>query len=233
MCNCEFLTTLFSKPASTGETVVTSETVSAETEVIESAETVSDEENTEPIHVLTPKEMERLEIEKKIIDYALKMSAGSVRMINQIAVHCTATKEGVKVTMADIDAWHKDRGFKKQKLSGHYCGYHYVIALDGEIMCGRDLSEIGAHVKDYNSHSIGVCYVGGLNKNMKECDTRTPEQKEALVWLIGTLKHRLNIKTVKGHRDYSPDTNNNGIIEEFEWIKSCPCFDAIPEYKGI
>ena len=121
--------------------------------------------------------MERLEIEKKIIDYALKMSAGSVRMINQIAVHCTATKEGVKVIMADIDAWHKDRGFKKQKLSGHYCGYHYVVALDGSIMCGRDLSEVGAHVKNYNTPSIGVCYVGGLDKNGKEKDTRTPEQK--------------------------------------------------------
>jgi N-acetylmuramoyl-L-alanine amidase len=75
--------------------------------------------------------------------------------------------------------------------------------------------------------------VGGLDKNYKEKDTRTPEQKETLKWLIGELKHRLNISKVQGHRDYSPDTNNNGVIEEFEWIKSCPCFDAIPEYKDI
>jgi hypothetical protein len=100
-------------------------------------------------------------------------------------------------------------------------------------MCGRDLREIGAHVKGYNSISVGVCYVGGLDKNYKEKDTRTPEQKETLKWLIGELKHRLNISKVQGHRDYSPDTNNNGVIEEFEWIKSCPCFDAIPEYKDI
>lgn len=228
MCRCDFFNNLFNKPINTGETVETAETTSS-TEVV--IATPKPEEEEEPI--LTEKDMERLEIEKDIIDYALKMGEGKVRFINQIAVHCTATKEGKEVTIEDIDAWHKARGFKKQKISGHYCGYHYVIALDGTIMCGRVLSETGAHVSGYNSNSIGVCYVGGLDGNMKPKDTRTPEQKEALKWLIATLKKYLGIKIVKGHRDYSPDTNNNGIIEEFEWIKSCPCFDAIPEYKTI
>ena len=54
-----------------------------------------------------------------------------------------------------------------------------------------------------------------------------------MVWLIGLLKHTLNISKVQGHRDYSPDKNGNGIIERFEWIKDCPCFNAIPEYKNL
>ena len=161
------------------------------------------------------------------------MAGGKVRKLVEIAVHCTATKEGVEVSMEDIDRWHQARGFTKQKLSGHYCGYHYVVALDGTIMCGRDLSEVGAHVKDHNSKSIGVCYVGGLDTNGKAKDTRTPEQKETLSWLIGKLKSSFNISKVQGHRDYSPDTNGNGIIDSFEWIKSCPCFNAIPEYKDV
>ena len=236
MCK-NFLINLFShKPNNTGETIETAET---ETITVGSAATSDDENNTETdenetIEVMpTEKELERAEIKKKIVEYAAKMAEGKVRNVNQIAVHCTATKEGEVVTMEDIDKWHKARGFKKQKLSGHYCGYHYVVALDGSIMCGRDLSEIGAHVKDYNTPSIGVCYVGGLDKNKKAKDTRTAEQKETLEWLISTLKHELNINVVKGHRDYSPDTNNNGVIDPFERIKACPCFDAIPEYKNL
>ncbi len=31
---------------------------------------------------------------------------------------------------------------------------------------------------------------------------------------------------VKGHRDYSPDSNGNGTVEPWEWIKACPCFEV-------
>ena len=34
------------------------------------------------------------------------------------------------------------------------------------------------------------------------------------------------IKEGKGHRDYSPDTNGDGVISKYEWIKGCPCFDV-------
>lgn len=30
-----------------------------------------------------------------------------------------------------------------------------------------------------------------------------------------------------------PDKNGNGTIDSSEWIKMCPCFDAIPEYKNL
>ena len=226
MCNCDWLNNVFGHTGTTpsGTTAMTTAETGAQTET---PVVVDDDQIQEPDPIEV--KMDRLEVEKAVIEYAM----APTRKITDIAVHCTATPEGREVTMEELDAWHKARGFSKQKISGHYCGYHYVVALDGTIMCGRDLREIGAHVKGYNSISIGVCYVGGLDKDNNEKDTRTPEQKETLVWLIGELKHRLNISKVQGHRDYSPDTNNNGVIEEFEWIKSCPCFDAIPEYRDI
>lgn len=162
-----------------------------------------------------------------------EFAANRVRTVNQVAVHCTATKEGQKVTIEDIDKWHKERGFSKQPYSGHYCGYHFVIALDGTIMQGRKIREKGAHVTNFNANSIGVCYVGGLDNNGKAKDTRTAAQRDSLIWLISQLKTILKIKKVQGHRDYSPDLNGNGIIERSEWIKECPCFDAIPEYKDL
>jgi len=38
---------------------------------------------------------------------------------------------------------------------------------------------------------------------------------------------------VKGHRDFSPDKDGDGKITQREWIKECPCFDAIPEYADV
>lgn len=35
-----------------------------------------------------------------------------MRKINEIIVHCTATKEGKDYTVADIDKWHKAKGWK-------------------------------------------------------------------------------------------------------------------------
>lgn len=150
-----------------------------------------------------------------------------MRQINLIVVHCSATPEGRDVTAADINKMHIARGFKK-------IGYHYVVRLDGTVETGRKENEIGAHAKGYNANSIGVCYVGGLASDGKTPkDTRTPAQKSALKKLLHTLKQRYPDARIVGHRDLSPDTNHNGKVDKWEWIKACPCFDANPEYANI
>lgn len=150
-----------------------------------------------------------------------------MRKINLIVVHCSATPEGRDVTAADINKMHIARGFKK-------IGYHYVVRLDGTVETGRKENEIGAHANGYNANSIGVCYVGGLASDGKTPkDTRTPAQKSALKKLLHTLKQRYPDARIVGHRDLSPDTNHNGKVDKWEWIKACPCFDAIPEYANI
>ena len=135
------------------------------------------------------------------------------REITKIIIHCSDTREGQEITAADIDWWHRERGW-----SG--IGYHYVVKLDGVIEYGRPVSKIGAHVKGHNSKSIGICYIGGKDKDFKEIkDTRTEEQKFILYHLLITLK-RLHPKAViHGHRDFS--------------TKECPSFDATKEYEKI
>jgi N-acetyl-anhydromuramyl-L-alanine amidase AmpD len=155
------------------------------------------------------------------------------RKITDIVIHCSATKPGVKADVETIDRWHKDRGFSKQKESGHYCGYHFVIAANGNIEKGRTLNEIGAHVSGSNAKSVGICYAGGLDASGKAKDTRTKEQKDALVWLLFELAVIFPDAKIKGHRDYSPDRNGDGIIENWEWLKDCPCFNAAKEYENI
>lgn len=150
--------------------------------------------------------------------------------IDAIVIHCSATRVGQDVHAADIDKWHKERGFA-------CIGYNYVIDLDGTIEVGRPLTRDGAHCNTagtsgvaYNKHSIGICYVGGLDRFGNPADTRTAAQKLALAELVYRLISDFPIVEVIGHRDASPDRNHDGKITPNEWVKQCPCFDVKSEF---
>ena len=129
-----------------------------------------------------------------------------------IILHCSATREGQDVKAKTIKQWHKDRGFDD-------IGYHYVIDLDGTIEKGGDEGLVGAHCKGHNATSIGICYVGGCDKNMKPKDTRTPEQKRSMLSLVRKLvnKYKIPVSQIWAHHD-------------FDKHKGCPSFD-ISEFR--
>lgn len=153
--------------------------------------------------------------------------------IDSIIIHCSATRAGQDLRAKDIDRMHRARGFNQ-------IGYNYVIDLDGMIEEGRPLTVDGAHCntkgfsgKSYNKHSIGICYVGGLDANGKPVDTRTPAQKASLRQLIEKLCKEYPIIELLGHRDTSPDLDDSGEVEPAEYIKACPCFDVREEYPNF
>lgn len=136
-----------------------------------------------------------------------------MRPITEIIVHCTATPEGRDCTVADIDRWHKQKGWKG-------IGYHYVVYRDGTIHPGRPVARTGAHCYGHNRYSIGIAYVGGLAPDGKTPkDTRTEAQKTALVHLLQRLRQLYPKATIHGHRDFAR--------------KACPSFDATAEYAEI
>lgn len=148
--------------------------------------------------------------------------------IKYIFIHCSAGYSGRK----GIEAFWKSKGWKSP-------GYHRLVELDGKIEKLADFSAITNGVVGWNSQSIHICYVGGVErKNVnKALDSRTPEQKESLIKCIEEAKKWIkdngnNTKIIiLGHRDASPDKNGNGVIESWERIKECPSFDAKTEYK--
>ena len=159
----------------------------------------------------------------KLIPARLKKSK---RTITDIVIHCTATRAWQDYSADDLRRMHKAQGWAD-------IGYHYVVRLDGTIEPGRDVDKIGAHVSGHNANSIGVVYVGGLDNQGKANDTRTENQKNALLNLLLDLRRLYPSARISGHRDFSPDLNGNGTIEPWEWIKECPCFDAKAEYRRI
>ena len=137
-----------------------------------------------------------------------------MRAIKKIIVHCSATPRNKDFSAEDIRDWHvKGNGWDD-------IGYHFVVRINGKIEYGRMVDKYGAHVSGHNYDSLGICYIGGMDKDMK-CweDTRTDKQKESLVLLLKTLKKFHPEATIYGHRDFSS--------------KACPSFDATKEYKYI
>jgi hypothetical protein len=138
-----------------------------------------------------------------------------MRDIDEIIVHCSATRPdwmadssaGDKVS--EIKRWHvQDNGWSD-------IGYHFIIDRSGIVVKGRPLDKAGAHVRGRNSHSVGICLIGGFggSENDKFTDNFTPEQATALRNLIDRLKRDYpTIKVVSGHNQYA--------------AKACPCFNV-------
>ena len=160
----------------------------------------------------------------KLIPQRLKKSE---RKITEIIIHCSATPDGKDYTVDDIRRWHKQRGYSD-------VGYHYIVYRNGILAQGRDVNIIGAHASGHNAHSIGICYIGGMNaENTQPEDTRTLRQKARLLSLLVDLRKLYPNARIVGHRDLSEDKNGDGIIEPSEWMKACPSFDAKSEYHRI
>jgi hypothetical protein len=148
-----------------------------------------------------------------------------MRAIKDIVIHCSASPNGQRVGVEDIDRWHSERGFFRKQIwrdkqngpLGHI-GYHFVIYTSGTVATGRHLEEIGAHVQGSNAHSIGICMVG--------TDKFTAAQWASLAKCVTGLKKPYPAARVLGHRDYSPDKNGDGILEPWEWLKTCPGFSV-------
>jgi N-acetylmuramoyl-L-alanine amidase len=135
-----------------------------------------------------------------------------MRDIDKIIIHCTATPDGRHITVKDIRGWHLARGFKE-------IGYHYVIYLDGSVHGGRALSKVGAHVKGHNTGSIGIAYVGGIDRSGAAKDTLNPAQEVAIVNLIKALRERFGELTLHGHNEFEN--------------KACPSFNVKTKFQWL
>ena len=147
-----------------------------------------------------------------------------MRRIERIIVHCTATRQDCTITQLLHDF--TSRGWKTP-------GYHYVVSADGKITQLVADDHVSNGVKGFNATSINIAYIGGIDKRGRGIDNRTEEQKLSLKNKIHELHLKYPYAEILGHRDLSPDKNHDGKIEQSEWIKMCPCFDAEIEYKNI
>ncbi|MBM38615.1 MAG: hypothetical protein CMO97_06030 [Woeseia sp.] len=145
-----------------------------------------------------------------------------MRKINQIIVHCTATrpdwweKKTVDEQVKEVTRWHLDRGFSD-------IGYHFLVSRSGEVVQGRPVEKSGAHAKGHNSDSIGVAMFGGFGSDADDLATEhfTPLQLAATYDLIRKLQGQYNVK------------NENVIGHNRISSKSCPGFRVQKWLSGM
>ena len=136
-----------------------------------------------------------------------------MREVKFLAVHCTATPQTATVSSIQ-NYW---RNILKWKMPG----YHFIIKPDGEVVQLLEIEKVSNGVKGFNSVSINISYIGGVDGQNKPIDNRTPAQKKALLHLLKKLKKQFPKAVIQGHRDFP------------EVKKACPSFNAKEEYKNL
>tara|TARA_R110000803_G_scaffold54610_2_gene111339 strand:- start:156 stop:581 length:426 start_codon:yes stop_codon:yes gene_type:complete len=138
-----------------------------------------------------------------------------MREFKRIILHCTATREGQHYNVKDIRLWHTSPPRNWSDI-----GYHYLIQIDGTIEIGRPITKIGAHTKGENEDSIGIAYVGGLDRNTdRPKDTMTVEQEIAFLRLVDSSRLIFGEISLHGHNEFSS--------------KACPSFNVNEKFKFL
>ena len=120
-----------------------------------------------------------------------------MRPIKYIVVHCSDSPQGRGDGAEDIHQWHKEKGWDG-------IGYHYVVEDDGNAMPGRPHYWKGAHVRNYNHNSLGICVIG-------YGPDFTDEQISSLVEVVQNLKVAHPNALVVGHYELDPNKQCPGI----------------------
>ena len=136
-----------------------------------------------------------------------------MREIKFLAVHCTATPQTTSVESIQ-HYWKAHLGWKMP-------GYHFIIKPNGEVIKLLSVDKVSNGVKGFNSVSINIAYIGGVDSQNNPIDNRTPAQKKALRDLLEKFKIVHPKAIIQGHRDF-PNVK-----------KACPSFDAKKEYANI
>ena len=128
-----------------------------------------------------------------------------MRALNEIIVHCTATRaewwksKPTAAKVNEVRRWHLDRGWSD-------IGYHYLIDRDGTVAEGRPLAKTGAHVKGHNTGTVGISLFGGAGttQNGMFHENFTSKQEFALRDLLSSLRAQYpSITKVSGHNEYA------------------------------
>ena len=136
-----------------------------------------------------------------------------MRTIRHIVIHCTATQQ--TATMQSIqNHWRNVLKWKSQ-------GYHALIEANGKINYLAPDSAICNGVAGHNQTSLHVSYIGGVDRQNKAVDNRTPQQTSAMIQVINEWLRLYPNAIVQGHRDF-PNVK-----------KACPSFDARAWWRKV
>ncbi len=135
----------------------------------------------------------------------------SYREINRIVVGCSYTEEQ-DIGLAEINQRDYELGLKPQ--DGLFCRWHYVIRRNGVIEKARPEYFYPEGLGRYNSDSLAICLIGGINSDGLVLDNFTESQKDNLADLCLYI------------REEYPDANLLGYSQLSCADDLSPCFNV-------
>ncbi len=134
-----------------------------------------------------------------------------MRAIKYIVLHCTATSANTSIQSIQ-NYWRTVLGWKNP-------GYHYIIKPSGEVVSLLPIDQVANGVAGYNTNSIHISYLGGVDAKGRATDNRTAAQRAAQLRLIKQLKTQFPSAVVKGHRDFPNVKKECPSFEVKDWLK--------------
>ena len=113
------------------------------------------------------------------------------RNVSKIIIHHSASPQST--TKEQIYDWHVNgNGWSD-------IGYYYIVLGNGEVVAGRHVNKTGAHCKNHNRGSIGICVTGNTSTVAP-----TTQQMESLWGKVKMIMEEYNLDrhNVYGHRDF-------------------------------
>ncbi|MBC8053743.1 MAG: N-acetylmuramoyl-L-alanine amidase [Sphingobacteriaceae bacterium] len=136
-----------------------------------------------------------------------------MRKIDYIVLHCTASPQSQTVESIK-QYWKKVLGWKKP-------GYHYIIRPDGIAINLLPIEEVSNGVAGFNSNSIHISNIGGVDAKGNPVDNRTSGQIITTIELLTVFKKKFPSAKIKGHNEFP------GVK------KACPSFSVPVWLKEI
>jgi N-acetylmuramoyl-L-alanine amidase len=173
----------------------------------------NDEDFSDPEEdVLIPSENENIPTSSYSYELInLIQKANITRNINRVIFHCTATNPNATVSSI--------QRYWRETLKWNNPGYHIIVKSDGSWTQLQDFNKPTNGVKGYNSKSIHISYMGGVDSKGKAFDTRTPEQLITLEDIYILLKEKIKNVTFHGHYEFSN--------------RACPSFNVKDWIAGV
>jgi len=159
------------------------------------------------------------------------------KKLKLLVIHCTATPSGREVSSDDIRHWHTDS--QPQGRGWSRVGYSDLIHLDGTVENLHefdhdnwvDPEEVTNGAKGFNGEARHICYVGGVESNMKAMDTRTPAQYESLLVYCKHMIHRHPDILIAGHNELSTKDCPSFMVCNFLEINGIPAKNIYKYYQ--
>lgn len=148
--------------------------------------------------------------------------------VHELILHTSATPGGWDDGKTDEEVlkafwkWHvTDNGWRK-------IGYHRIIRPSGRILWDtnylRSITEIGAHVRERNRGTLGVCLIpertvpNVMRKNARFEDYYTEAQRVTVMDYVDDVAALTDLKWVTGHNDYAPKSCPGFKVHARDWL---------------